>query len=87
MKTLATMILGGALSIGVAFGEAIPNNDQAKKAAPQLPFRPYQKRPVGTATSSRARSATLATPQLPFRPYQKRPNGSASKPAKVEASH
>jgi hypothetical protein len=80
MKMLATILLGGALSVGAAFGEAIPHDDGvAKKATPQLPFRPYQKRPVGTAGSSRAVSAKVATPRLPFRPYQKRPTGSASK--------
>jgi hypothetical protein len=87
MKILATILLGGALSVAAASGETIPQNDgAAKKATPQLPFRPYQKRPLGTATPSPAMGATVATPSLPFRPYQKRPTGSASKPDKVEVS-
>src|ERR1700739_4855002 len=82
MKVLAVILIGGALSVGTAFGGAIPHDaGVAQKATPQLPLRPYQKRPVGTADSSRAVSGTVAPPRLPFRPYQKRPTGSASKPS------
>ena len=76
-----------SIILGAAFDGAIPHDDGVpKKATPQLPLRPYQKRPVGTAASSRAVSATVGTPRLPFRPYQKRPTGSASKPDRVGAS-
>ena len=88
MKTLATILIAGALSVTGAFAGAIPReNAEVKKAAPQLPFRPYQKRPVGTAAASAAPAATVATPKLPFRPYQKRPTAQSSKPNKLEAAN
>jgi hypothetical protein len=79
MKTLIILALAGALPAISAFAGSIPQDDVgAKKSAPQLPFRPYQKRPVGTATRSAATPATVATPKLPFRPVQKRPSSPAN---------
>lgn len=88
MKTLATILLAGALSVTAVFAGAVPReNAEAKKAAPQLPFRPYQKRPVGKAAASPALPVTVATPTLPFRPYQKRPTGRATNPKTLEAAN
>lgn len=87
MRTLATILLAGALSTTATFAGAIPRTDSPnKKAAPQLPFRPDPKRPVGTAVS-RTQGVTLSTPLLPFRPYQKRPTGRATTLKTVEASN
>ena len=85
MRTLATVLLAGALSTTAIFAGAIPRTDAAtKKPAPQLPFRPDPKRPVGT-TAPRIEGATVATPTLPFRLYQKRPSGRATTPNPIEA--
>jgi hypothetical protein len=87
MKTLIIVALAGALSVVTAFADSIPQDDVgAKKSAPLLPFRPYQKRPVGTATPSAATPATVATPKLPFRPVQKRPTPSPANSSKPEIS-
>lgn len=87
MKTLAIIFLGAALSVSGAFAETVPHNDEAaKKATPSIPFRPYQKRPLGTATPSSGTTATVASPKLPLQPDQKRPTGSANKPDQAEAS-
>ena len=65
MKTIATILFAATLSVTAAFAGALPRNDAAKKAAPQLPFRPNPKRPVGTAAVSRDPSVAVATPTLP----------------------
>jgi hypothetical protein len=87
MKTIATILFAATLSVTAAFAGALPRNDTAaKKAAPQLPFRPNSKRPVGTAAVSGDLSVAVATPTLPFRPYQKRPAGRASTGSTVEVA-
>jgi hypothetical protein len=90
MKTLVTILLAGALSATAGLAGALPrNNAGTEKTVPQLPFRPYQKRPdgIGAAAASRALLVTVATPQLPFRLYQKRPVGSERKPSKIETAN
>jgi len=78
MKTLATILLAGALSATAAFAGALPRNDKvAEKAVPQLPFRLYQKRPVATQQVAGAPARNIGVPQLPSRLYQKRPTGAA----------
>ena len=87
MKTLVTILLAGALSSTAVMAGALPRNKaEDKKPAPQVPFRPYQKRPVGTA-ASRTEAVTVATPGLAFRPYQKRPTGRATRPNTVETAN
>ena len=87
MKTLITILLAGALSSTAVMAGALPRNKaEEKKAASQLPFRAYQKRPVGTA-ASRTEGVKVATPMLPFRPYQKRPTGRATPPNTIEAAN
>jgi hypothetical protein len=87
MKTLVTILLAGVLSSTAVMAGALPRNKaEDKKPAPQLPFRPHQKRPDGTA-ASRTEGVTVATPTLPFRPYQKRPTGRATTANTVEAAN
>jgi hypothetical protein len=87
MKTFVTVVLAGALPAIAAFADSTPRDDAAtKKSAPVLPFRPYQKRPVGTATPSVTKPATIATPGLPFRPVQKLPTPSPANASNPETS-
>ena len=87
MKTLVTILLAGALSSTAVMAGALPRTKaEEKKAASQLLFRAYQKRPVGTA-ASRTEGVKVATPMLPFRPYQKRPTGRATTPNTIEAAN
>jgi hypothetical protein len=87
MKKFITVVLAGGLAAIAAFADSTPRDDAGtKKSALLLPFRPYQKRPVGTTMPSATKPATVATPALPFRPVQKRPTASPAKSSNQETS-
>jgi hypothetical protein len=94
MKTLVSILTGGALSTTGAFAGAIPRSPNVAGndntiATPKLPFRPVQKRLAGARQSAEAEpKANVRAPQLPFRPYQKRPTATPSnQPSSIEAAN
>jgi hypothetical protein len=94
MKAFMSLLIGGVLSSGGAFaGTAVTPSTEAGSdhtmGAPQVPFRPLQKRPSGARQIAvAAPKANIAVPQLPFRPVPKRPTGtSSSKPSGVETAN
>lgn len=93
MKTLASILIVGALSTASVFAGADPTSPNVAGsgntiATPKLPFRPVQNRPSGARQAAvAAPRANVGTPQLPFRPYQKLPMAAPSnKPSGLESA-
>jgi hypothetical protein len=88
MKTLVTILFAGALSTATVMAGAIPSDHRtAARPAPRLPWRLYEKRPLGTRrVAGAATAATIGTPQLPLRLYQKQPLAAQGKPGNVKVA-
>jgi hypothetical protein len=89
MKTLVTILFAGVLSTTSVLAGVIPSEHRkTERPAPQLPWRLYEKRPLGAqrAKDRAASAANIGTPQLPMRLYRKQPLGAQRKPGNVKVA-